>query len=125
MTKLLLLGAGKIGGAITAMLADTGDYEVSVADSDEAMLELIPDSEAARRNADLSHAESVLALAKDKDVIVSALPYYLNVSVAETARKVGAHYFDLTEDVETTIAVKTIATRIPKPRAPKGLARKN
>ncbi|MCZ6862262.1 MAG: saccharopine dehydrogenase NADP-binding domain-containing protein [Alphaproteobacteria bacterium] len=109
MTKLLLLGAGKIGGAITALLADTGDYAVTVADSDEAMLELIPDNEAARESADLSDAKSILALAQEKDVIVSALPFYLNVSVAETARAVGAHYFDLTEDVETTVAVRSIA----------------
>jgi saccharopine dehydrogenase-like NADP-dependent oxidoreductase len=44
------------------------------------------------------------------DAIISSLPYYCNVGVAEAARKAGAHYFDLTEDVEVTRAVRAIAT---------------
>ena len=43
------------------------------------------------------------------DAVISSLPYYCNVAVAEAARKAGAHYFDLTEDVEVTRAVRTIA----------------
>ena len=34
MVKLILLGGGKIGSAITAMLASTGDYQLTVADRD-------------------------------------------------------------------------------------------
>jgi saccharopine dehydrogenase-like NADP-dependent oxidoreductase len=44
-----------------------------------------------------------------REAVVSALPFYLNVRVAEAARAAGLHYFDLTEDVETTRAVKTVA----------------
>jgi saccharopine dehydrogenase-like NADP-dependent oxidoreductase len=44
------------------------------------------------------------------DAIISSLPYYCNVGVAEAARKAGTHYFDLTEDVEVTRAVRAIAT---------------
>ncbi|MGH8316012.1 MAG: saccharopine dehydrogenase family protein, partial [Steroidobacterales bacterium] len=43
------------------------------------------------------------------DAVISSLPYYCNVAVAEAARAVGAHYFDLTEDVEVTRAVRRIA----------------
>jgi saccharopine dehydrogenase-like NADP-dependent oxidoreductase len=109
MTRLLLLGAGKIGSTITAMLGTTGDYEITVADSDAKMLALIPEDEAATVAADLADAKTLLSLAEGKEVVVSALPYYLNVAVAEAARTAGAHYFDLTEDVETTEAVKRIA----------------
>ena len=41
--------------------------------------------------------------------MVSGLPYYCNVAVAEAARAAGVHYFDLTEDVEVTRAVRRIA----------------
>jgi len=38
------------------------------------------------------------------DAIISSLPYYCNVGVAEAASKGWTHYFDLTEDVEVTRA---------------------
>ncbi|MBV8740806.1 MAG: hypothetical protein JOZ12_03425, partial [Sinobacteraceae bacterium] len=44
------------------------------------------------------------------DAVISSLPFYCNVAVAEAARKAGVHYFDLTEDVEVTRAVRAIAT---------------
>ena len=44
------------------------------------------------------------------DAVISSLPFYCNVTVAEAARTAGVHYFDLTEDVEVTRAVRAIAT---------------
>jgi len=41
--------------------------------------------------------------------VISSLPFYCNVAVAEAARRAHTHYFDLTEDVEVTRAVRTIA----------------
>ncbi len=38
--------------------------------------------------------------------VISSLPYYCNPGVAKAARKGNAHYFDLTEDVEVTRAVR-------------------
>ena len=43
------------------------------------------------------------------DAVISSLPYYCNIAVAEAARRAGIHYFDLTEDVEVTRAVRKIA----------------
>jgi len=43
------------------------------------------------------------------DTIISSLPFYCNVKVAEVARKLNAHYFDLTEDVSVTRAVRKLA----------------
>src|SRR5690606_17984586 len=43
------------------------------------------------------------------DAVISSLPYYCNTGVAEAARQAGVHYFDLTEDVEVTRAVRRIA----------------
>ena len=43
------------------------------------------------------------------DAVISGLPYYCNVGVAEIARAAGIHYFDLTEDVEVTRNVRRIA----------------
>jgi saccharopine dehydrogenase-like NADP-dependent oxidoreductase len=43
------------------------------------------------------------------DAVISSLPYYCNVAVAEAARAAGTHYFDLTEDVAVTHAVRRLA----------------
>jgi saccharopine dehydrogenase-like NADP-dependent oxidoreductase len=43
------------------------------------------------------------------DAVISSLPFYCNPGVARMARQHGLHYFDLTEDVEITRAVRAQA----------------
>jgi saccharopine dehydrogenase-like NADP-dependent oxidoreductase len=42
--------------------------------------------------------------------VISALPFFLNPGVAEACAEAGVHYFDLTEDVATTRAVRKVAS---------------
>ncbi len=42
MKKVMLVGGGKIGVAITEFLSATGDYHVTVADRDPASLDRMP-----------------------------------------------------------------------------------
>ncbi|MEQ1867907.1 MAG: saccharopine dehydrogenase NADP-binding domain-containing protein, partial [Micropepsaceae bacterium] len=42
MVKLILLGGGKIGSAIAAMLGGTGEYQITVADKDGDSLKRLP-----------------------------------------------------------------------------------
>ena len=109
MNRILLLGAGKIGAAITELLCGCGDYDLLVADREEDLLNAVPRDDISRAVVDVEDAKALAPLMKDRDAVISALPYYLNVTVAQLAREGGLHYFDLTEDVETTRAVKEIA----------------
>ena len=109
MYRILLLGAGKIGAAIVEMLGASGDFELVVADRDEALLAALHRHDVERHTIDLDEAEEVAALMKGCDAVISALPFNFNVTVAEAARAGGLHYFDLTEDVETTHRVLGIA----------------
>ncbi|HYG87058.1 MAG TPA: saccharopine dehydrogenase NADP-binding domain-containing protein [Azospirillum sp.] len=109
MTHVLLLGAGKIGSMICHLLHATGEYTVTVADRDESCLRYMAHDEAALRTLDVADGQALRAALKGHDMVVSALPYYLNTGVAEAARDVGLHYFDLTEDVATTRRVRAIA----------------
>ena len=43
------------------------------------------------------------------DTVVNALPYHLAITAAEVALACGCHYFDLTEDVAATGAIKKLA----------------
>lgn len=43
------------------------------------------------------------------DAVVSCMPYNLNLSIAKAAYEAGVHYFDLTEDIPTTQAIREMA----------------
>jgi saccharopine dehydrogenase-like NADP-dependent oxidoreductase len=112
MRDVLLLGAGKIGGAIAALLGHGGDYAVHVGDSDEralARLGTLPNVRAMRLDIN-DPADLQRAMAGCVDVI-SACPYWLNARIAAAALAEGASYFDLTEDVSSTRLVREVAQR--------------
>jgi saccharopine dehydrogenase-like NADP-dependent oxidoreductase len=120
--KLVLAGAGKIGEAIVALLTESGDYEITLVDQDAARLEpfrLFHRTE----QCSLSDAGELAAILAGHDAVLSACPYYLTPLVAGAAREAGVHYFDLTEDVESTRVVKRLAEGAPTAFVPQcGLA---
>jgi len=115
MQKVLILGAGKIGALISGLLADSGDYRVHVADVNPAAARSVVDAHGLPNlEAHAFDARDPAALESHlrqhpADAIISSLPFYCNVQVAEVAKKAGAHYFDLTEDVSVTRAVRQLA----------------
>jgi saccharopine dehydrogenase-like NADP-dependent oxidoreductase len=129
MHKVLILGAGKIGALISGLLAESGDYDVTLADVDASASEAVvkahgsPHLRAVALDASDGKAlESHFRIHKPHAVI-SGLPYYCNPGVAKAARKGNAHYFDLTEDVEVTRAVRRISRGATKAFVPQcGLA---
>ena len=129
MKDVLVLGAGKIGALISGLLAESGDYAVQLADA-------LPGAAAEVVNAHgLDHMQAFDLDATDTDALtqhvrthkpialISGLPYFCNVAVAQVARDEGVHYFDLTEDVAVTEAVRELAEGSDKVFAPQsGLA---
>ncbi|HEV2285162.1 MAG TPA: saccharopine dehydrogenase C-terminal domain-containing protein [Steroidobacteraceae bacterium] len=115
MHRVLILGAGKIGALISGLLAESGSYRVQLADMDGAAAESVVRAHggtgltALTLDASQPGALEQHLRAHPVDAVISGLPYYCNRVVAEAARKAGAHYFDLTEDVEVTRAVRAIA----------------
>lgn len=111
-TNVILLGAGKIGDAILNMLSHSGDYTLTVADRDPQRLAHVaamefPDVHAV--SADIADAKTVLDLIDGHEVVLSACPYFLTPVIAGAAKQANGHYFDLTEDVESTRVVKQLA----------------
>lgn len=115
MHRVLILGAGKIGALISGLLAESGGYQVNLADVDEAMVHAVVRAHGAANlkgfKLDAGNPSELVKHLKDNpvDAIISGLPYHCNVKVAEAARKCGTHYLDLTEDVEVTRTVRRIA----------------
>ncbi len=129
MQDILVLGAGKIGALISGLLAESVDYRVQLADS---MSGVAADVVSAHNNKqivafdlDASNKEALTSHVREHQpsAIVSGLPYYCNVAVAEVARSEGLHYFDLTEDVAVTATVRELAKGAKQVFAPQcGLA---
>ena len=116
MHRVLLLGAGKIGRMIVRLLADTGDYEIVVADALAESLQRIvshPEikSHVTTKVVDARNPEMLADAMQGCGSVISALSYGFNPLIAEVALEQGLSYFDLTEDVETTKSVRRISDR--------------
>lgn len=115
MYNVMIVGAGKIGSLIACLLADSGDYQVHLADlhfegSDIArVLQAMPDIKKVSLDIKDQKAAKDYILANNIIAILSSLPYFLNIYVAKIAKLTKAHYFDLTEDTEVAKAIKTLA----------------
>jgi saccharopine dehydrogenase-like NADP-dependent oxidoreductase len=106
--KILVLGAGHIGVAIAAMLAQDG-HTVTLADASEEAVARSAEEAFATARIDAADQDALRAALRDQEIVVSALPYFLNKGIARAAVETRTHYFDLTEDVATTAFVREIA----------------
>ncbi len=115
MYNVMITGAGKIGSLIACLLADSGSYQVHLADVDfngadvKRLLEQLPEVKTV--SLDVKNEQSTQKYLEEHNIIavISSLPYFLNTHVASAAKAAKAHYFDLTEDTSVTEAVKAIA----------------
>jgi len=108
--KVLVIGAGNIGQMISALLAHSGDYQVTLMDQSEANLAKAQNHPAITRLAQgVDAPELLLATMRRHDAVISAAPYALTQAIAESAHAAGIHYLDLTEDVAMTKIVTELA----------------
>jgi saccharopine dehydrogenase-like NADP-dependent oxidoreductase len=107
--KIALIGAGLIGQSIAHLLRETGDYDVVAFDRDAHALALLEAQGIPTRRVDSADANALRLALQGFDALINAMPYYLAVTVATAAKAAGVHYFDLTEDVRATHAIREIA----------------
>ncbi|MGI4816246.1 MAG: saccharopine dehydrogenase C-terminal domain-containing protein [Janthinobacterium lividum] len=107
--KIALLGAGHIGTSIARFLVKSGDYQVVIADRDAHALDALSDAGVATKIVDFSDASALYEFISHADGVVNALPYDMAIQVASVAKEAGVHYFDLTEDVNATQAIVSMA----------------
>lgn len=115
--KIAVLGLGKVGSLVATLLSSK--YEVEGMDQYDVKEELPFNIS----KGDVSNEKSIREFLKNKDAIVSCLPFFLNIKIAEIAVDMGVHYFDLTEDVPTLHAIQKMAAKSNSVLAPQcGLA---
>ena len=115
MRRVVILGGGKIGSLIATLLMESGDYVVFVGDVDSQVVARL------QKEMDCTPSQILSVDVQDKKAlgsfleqtkpgaILSSLPYYCNPLVSELALELGAHYFDLTEDIEVTKIVRSLS----------------
>lgn len=113
MPTILVAGSGQIGTAIGQILTQPGmNYSVILAD-----LNLAPPQQLLLHRGlryvplDVSDSSKMAEVVQQYQVqaVISSLPYFLNLPVAELARSLKLHYFDLTEDVGATAEIAKLA----------------
>lgn len=103
MEKILVIGMGKVGSLVGLLL--NKKFKVKGLDKVKPATDL-PFEVIIGNITDPNFLESELA---KYDAVVSCMPYNLNLPIAKAAHLKGLHYFDLTEDVPTTQAIREMA----------------
>jgi saccharopine dehydrogenase-like NADP-dependent oxidoreductase len=104
------LGSGIIGRMIARFLVDSGDYRVRVGDVDaESLARLKARVDVETLPLDAANSSQLDSAMHGCDAVISALSFRFNIAVAQAAARAGISYFDLTEDVATSRAVREIA----------------
>ncbi|PTT22914.1 saccharopine dehydrogenase [Acidovorax sp. HMWF029] len=105
---ITILGSGHIGFAMALLLQQqAGDYDILVVDRDPARL-----AEVAALGVSTQWATDDASLQSAVDgrfAVLNALPFHCAVPVATLCATAGVHYFDLTEDVASTQAIRALA----------------
>lgn len=116
--RIAVLGLGKVG-LLAARLLHGGGFNVIGVDMQMPQNNLPFNTKAD----DVSSNEVLQHVLADVDAVLSCLPYQRNLAVATVAAELGIHYFDLTEDVQTTKCIRELANNSRGLMAPQcGLA---
>jgi saccharopine dehydrogenase (NAD+, L-lysine-forming) len=105
MHKPLVVGMGRVGSLIALLLSKLG---MQVAGVDMVQPASIPDN-VEFATADVSDPHILARLCQGRDALIVCLPYHLILGVAQVAHRSGLHYFDLTEDMATSHAIRMLA----------------
>ena len=108
-TKLTLVGAGKIGQAIVQLLSAAPEFDVTVIDRDEGALAPLRARGVKAFDVDITDPVALAARVDGQDMVMSAAPFHATSTHRYSGANAGAHYFDLTEDVDSTRVVKSLA----------------
>lgn len=119
MKNILTLGLGKVGTLVGVLLSEK--FKVTGLDRQKPHYDFELPFDVIE--GDVTDEAFMSKLMSNFDAVVSALPFYLNKTIAKIAHEKGLHYFDLTEDVDTTNYIRELSKTATSVMAPQcGLA---
>jgi saccharopine dehydrogenase-like NADP-dependent oxidoreductase len=93
MKKVVVLGAGLVGGTIAIDLAE--DYNVTSIDSDSSRLKPLVDKKISTIIADLSSQAEIKRVVKDFDLVIGALPGFMGFNTLKSIIESGKNVVDI------------------------------
>lgn len=93
MTHVVILGAGRVGGAMAKDLAN--DFTVTVADRSESALARMQAAGLATLKADLASARGVQEAVAGADLVVGAVPGFMGFATAKAVLEAGKPLVDI------------------------------
>ncbi len=94
--KIVVLGAGLVGGAIAKDLAIDTNVEVTAVDIDQANLNKLKGVSGIKiKNADLSDSSTVAKLVEDHDLVIGGLPGHMGFNTLKTVIQSGKNIVDI------------------------------
>ncbi len=90
---IIVLGAGRVGGAMAWDLAKDGEFRVTVADVSEAALARLQGLET--RKADLSTPAGVAAAVEGADLVIGAVPGFMGFDTVKAVLHAGKDIVDI------------------------------
>lgn len=101
--NIAVVGLGKVGSLVAILLNKS--FKVHGFDS-QPITNTFPFQSSI---IDISDHQSTVNQLKEFDAVVSCLPYRYNINIAKIAHQAGIHYFDLTEDIKTSVEIKELS----------------
>lgn len=112
MTRIVVLGAGQIGCCVAYLLDFIGDYEVFLADKyfSDFSKNVLKKSSVKDNIIDVSDESATYDFCHSvkADAICCCLPFNYSLHVAKVAYNLGINYFDLTEDIVSSKAIRAL-----------------
>ena len=109
MLHVVVLGAGRVGGAMAKDLAP--EFKVTVADRSEAALARMGKAGLATRCAELALPEAVKAAVADADLVVGAVPGFMGFATAKAVLEAGKPLVDISFFDEDCFELDVLAKR--------------
>ncbi len=109
MQHVVVLGAGRVGGAMARDLAP--DFKVTVADRSETSLARMREAGLSTRTADLATPAGVKAAVADADRVVGAVPGFMGFATAKAVLEAGKSLVDISFFDEDCFELDDLAKR--------------
>lgn len=107
--KIVVLGGGRVGGAIVRDLVAEDDFSVLVVDVDPVRVERLTEIGADGVIADLSTPKTVAKAVQDADLVVGAVPGFMGYRTVEQVLRAGRPVVDISFFPEDAFGLEELA----------------
>lgn len=110
--KIIILGAGLVGGPMARDLAKDMDFQVSVADCNKEILQKLSDDQSVKTILmDLSFPEEVTRLVSSYDMVINAVPGFMGFGTLKAIIEAGKDVIDIAFFIEDPFELDALAKK--------------